>query len=237
MRSPLIYSAIVAATFSASLIINNAYAGIIFSEDFSGLSTALENSLIVDWQDSTGGGFEVYPTGGAAARGMSGMFDHDNNPSTAEVVLPGGLEVNDTSGDVLLTATFSLGSTINANQLGSLSFFGGVRGGNAIGATIEIFNLTEDISLTGVLVPTLGSFNWIYNEFNFSSTAASIGDQIQFRWEGGGTNSADGQEMALISFSIIDDPAAVVSVPEPYTLAIFALGMIGLASRLFKKES
>ncbi|MBL4822925.1 MAG: hypothetical protein JKX90_05295 [Colwellia sp.] len=235
MRFPLINSAIVGATFSACLLINNTYAGIIFSEDFSGLSTALENSLIVDWQDSTGGDFEVYTTGGAAARGMSGMYDHDNNPATAEVVLPGGLEVNDNSGDVFLTATFSLDSTINANQLGSLSFFGGMRSGNAIGATIEIFNLTENISLTGVLAPTLGSFNWVYNEFNFSSTAASIGDQIQFRWEGGGTNSANGQEVALVSFSIIDAPSVSVSVPEPFILAIFSIGIIGLALHRFNK--
>jgi hypothetical protein len=32
-------------------------------------------------------------------------------------------------------------------------------------------------------------------------------------------------------------PAAIVEVPEPSTLAIFVLGMIGLASRRFKKQS
>jgi len=31
--------------------------------------------------------------------------------------------------------------------------------------------------------------------------------------------------------------ASATNVPEPSTLAIFALGMIGLASRRFKKQS
>ena len=35
----------------------------------------------------------------------------------------------------------------------------------------------------------------------------------------------------------IDTTPAVNAVPEPSTLAIFALGMIGLASRRFKKQS
>lgn len=37
--------------------------------------------------------------------------------------------------------------------------------------------------------------------------------------------------------TIIDEEEQVASVPEPSTLAIFALGVIGLASRRFKKES
>jgi hypothetical protein len=35
----------------------------------------------------------------------------------------------------------------------------------------------------------------------------------------------------------LDTPIATTDVPEPSTLAIFALGMIGLASRRFKKQS
>jgi hypothetical protein len=120
---------------------------------------------------------------------MSGTYDHDNDPSTTNIAIPGAIEVNDDSGNVLLTATFSVDSRIETNQIGTLSFFGGVRGGN--------------------------------------STAASVGDDIQIRWTGGGSNSANGQEVALVSFSTVD-------VPEPSTLAIFALGVFGLASRKLK---
>jgi len=41
----------------------------------------------------------------------------------------------------------------------------------------------------------------------------------------------------LFSFDAVDVDVEVSAVPEPSTLAIFALGMIGLASRRFKKQS
>lgn len=228
MKTKLINTTLCGLILSISCIATNASATIIFEEDFSGGSASLQNSSIVTWSDSDGGGFEVYGTNSSSPRGMSGTYDHDNNPSTAEIAIPGAIEVNDDSGNVLLTATFNLDSTINSNEMGLLSFFGGVRGGNSTLASVEIFNLTTNTSLSGILNPMLGAGNWIYNEFNFKPTAASAGDELQIRWIGGGSNSANGQEVAVVSFSTVE-------VPEPSTLAIFALGMFGLASRKFKK--
>ena len=234
MKSKIINTALRGFLLSVSCFISSASATLIFEEDFTGGSVALQNSQFVTWSDSDGGGFEVYNANGAGARGMSGFYDHDNNPNTPDLALPGGLEVNDDSGNVFLTATFNLNSGLGANQSGFLTFYGGVRGGNSTGASIEIFNLTQNTSISGVLTPTLGAFDWVYNEFSFASTAVNIGDQIQFRWQGGGNSSANGQEVALVSFSIVDDTAVV---PEPSTLAIFALGIIGLASRRFKVKA
>jgi hypothetical protein len=225
-----INTALLGLTLSVSCLITNANATIIFAEDFSGGNQSLKNSSIVTWADSDGGGFEVYGTTSSGPRGMSGMYDHDNDPSTPNIPIPGAIEVNDDSGDVRLTATFSLDSIINNHHMGVLSFFGGVRGGNAKGASVEIFNLTKNTSLSGILAPTLGARDWVYNEFIFALTAASVGDDIQIRWTGGGTNSANGQEVALVSFSTVD-------VPEPSSLAIFALGLAGLATRRLKKQS
>ncbi|MFT5760851.1 MAG: hypothetical protein ACI9LM_005638 [Alteromonadaceae bacterium] len=230
LKSKFINTALRGLILSISCLVANANATMIFAEDFSGGSSALKSSPIVTWADSDGGGFEVYGVNSASPRGMSGMYDHDNDASTANIAIPGAIEVNDDSGNVLLTATFSLDSSIKTNQMGTLSFFGGVRGGNATGASVEIFNLTKSTSLSGILTPTLGAKNWVYNEISFASTAASIGDDIQIRWKGGGSNSANGQEVALVSFSTVD-------VPEPSTLAIFALGMMGLASRKFRSKS
>lgn len=230
MKSTLINTTLCGLILSISCVVTNANATLIFAEDFSGGSRALEESETVNWADSDGGGFEVYGTRSASPRGMSGLYDHDNDASTANIGIPGAIEVNDDRGNVLLTATFSLDSSINDHQTGILSFLGGVRGKNSTGASVEIFNLTKSTSLSGILKPTLGGGNWIYNEISFASTAASVGDDIQIRWTGGGTNSANGQEVALVSFSTVD-------VPEPSTFAIFALGMIGLASRRFKRKS
>jgi len=50
----------------------------------------------------------------------------------------------------------------------------------------------------------------------------------------------DGNEIAkqsVVSFLTSNITRSKVEVPEPSTLAIFALGMIGLASRRFKKQS
>jgi len=44
-------------------------------------------------------------------------------------------------------------------------------------------------------------------------------------------------EAHLFSFNAVDVGVEVSSVPEPSTLAIFALGIMGLASRRFKKQS
>lgn len=230
MKSKLINTALLSTILSASFFVTNANATLIFEEDFSGGSRALSNSSTVTWADSDGGGFEVYGARSSSPRGMSGTYDHDNDASTANIAIPGAIEVNDDAGDVLLTATFNLDVSINANQMSVLSFLGGVRGNNATGASVEVFNMTQNTSLSGVLIPTLGKGDWVHNEFSFVSTAANAGDDIQIRWTGGGTNSANGQEVALVSFSTVD-------VPEPSTFAIFALGMMGLAARRFKRKS
>jgi hypothetical protein len=214
---------------SVALIIvsTSTQATLIFFEDFSNGSGGLVNSASVNWSDSSGNGFEVYGASGAGARSMSSTYDHDSDTTTAQIALPGGIEVNDQQGNELLTAQFTLNTMIQASQVGQLSFWGGVRGGNANGALVEIFNVSLNTSLTGILTPTLGSPDWLLNEFTFASTAASVGDLLEIRWQGGGSNSANGQEIALVSFSIVNDPEAA-SIPEPKTMAIFMLGIIGL---------
>jgi hypothetical protein len=111
---------------------------------------------------------------------------------------------------------------------------------------------------------TVRSFDLIFsNSFDFSSTIStlSFGNTSAFDFTLQGDNSIshvpDRQEFAfslpvtaryvrwdVTSSDGVYDGAAemefwgnVTDVPEPSTLAIFALGMIGLASRRFKKKS
>ncbi|MBB1274092.1 PEP-CTERM sorting domain-containing protein [Psychromonas sp. SR45-3] len=215
------------ALLSVSCLINVANAGVIFSEDFSGGSTSLVNSTNVAWADSSGIGFEVYQSGSASPRGMSGTYDHDNDPTTAQIKIPGAIEVNDNAGNVTLTATFTLDSAITANQEGLLTFFGGARQ-SSDGASVEVFNVTQNTTLSGVLESVLTTKEWTFNSFAFNTTAAAAGDEIQVRWIGGGSNSANGQEVALVNLSVVD-------VPAPATAAILALGLLGFGARRFKK--
>ena len=112
LKFKLINIALRGLILSISCLVANANATLIFAEDFSGGSAALQNSSTVTWADSDGGGFEVYGVKSAHHRSMSGMYDHDHDPSTANIGIPGAIEINDDSGDVLLTATFRLALTL-----------------------------------------------------------------------------------------------------------------------------
>lgn len=48
------------------------------------------------------------------------MYDHDN--SIPNIPIIGAIEVNDDSGDVLLTASFSVNSALNNNKMGAFVF-------------------------------------------------------------------------------------------------------------------
>jgi len=224
-----------AVLLTLTVACTSAQATLIFSEDFTGGSASLLNSVNVKWSDSSGGGFEVYSAGGAGARGMKGTYDHDGDSSTAQIALPAGIEVNDDQGNELLTAQFTLNTMIQANELAQLSFWGGVRRNNAIGASVEIYNVSQDISISGLLTPTLGSGDWIFNQFSFASNSAAVGDLLEIRWQGGGTNSANGQEIAMVDFSTVTNPQATV-VPEPTSIAIFGLGLLGLLANTRRKK-
>jgi hypothetical protein len=83
--------------------------------------------------------------------------------------------------------------------------------------------------------------SWAIYDFNFhdlikDGLAISLGDTA-YDFEGTWDVDMFNNDNALSHFSVwAHDPPATFDVPEPSTLAIFALGMIGLASRRFKKH-
>jgi hypothetical protein len=83
-------------------------------------------------------------------------------------------------------------------------------------STLNLFDFTHSTSILGTNIP---------NTVNFTSYASRSISVVQLNAT---TNEAFHLNGVVTSLS-------AVSVPEPSTLAIFALGMIGLASRRFKK--
>jgi hypothetical protein len=96
---------------------------------------------------------------------------------------------------------------------------------------------------------TLGAFNANYTDSIYWSSASNIlaGTTVNatYSFTGGSYQSVDENKLQLVSgfdnpvsdWARLEADANSTDVPEPSTLAIFALGMIGLASRRFKKQS
>jgi len=90
------------------------------------------------------------------------------------------------------------------------------------------YDLDGDLKYGGAVVVN-GGVNSTYSSIR--DPRATIFSDNEFFWHRSDTYSRSG--IALIR----EIPQLTSSVPEPSTLAIFALGMIGLASRRFKKQA
>jgi len=104
----------------------------------------------------------------------------------------------------------------------------GFNYGSGGGASNILFELFND----GALV--LQGNESLLSTLNYLGFSGGGFDEIRIRDNYSSSNFYSGaQTLAIDSIKI----GASVDVPEPSTLAIFALGMIGLASRRFKKQS
>jgi hypothetical protein len=80
----------------------------------------------------------------------------------------------------------------------------------------------------------MGNFFWETNNPIENIDKVALANNYDYHWL---TNSVqqNNSTMLVRAASVVTSPTT--SVPEPSTLAIFALGIIGLASRRFKKKS
>jgi len=154
--------------------------------------------------------------------------------------LGGGFSLSSPSG-----ATFIIGSNYNTNWgnavssgLHGLGFYSGYsvidNGGSIFDAlSVNAGSVYQDNTsiliegfLSGILTHsvTTGFYN-LYESSNVILNFTGI-DALRF-------------SLLTGSSALVDDiiTSSSIDVPEPSTLAIFALGMIGLASRRFKKQS
>ncbi|AAZ26600.1 PEP-CTERM sorting domain-containing protein [Colwellia psychrerythraea] len=125
---------------------------------------------------------------------------------------------------------FSLGGLFELESIGIWNYHG------ALGLNeFELF-AADNSSFLGST--SLGTFNVGMESssavasgqsFSFASTNASF---IRMK-----LNSNYGSTGQVAIGEVVFEKASSTDIPEPSTLAIFALGMIGLASRRFKKQS
>lgn len=112
---------------------------------------------------------------------------------------------------IYLFANNASGTLIDSDDDGGLGSDGSVSG-------LDSF-MTVDL--------TIGTYLFAIGDYNLSESEARNGLNV---------NSSTTVGRYSVSISSSNGVAAVNSVPEPSTLAIFALGIMGLASRRFKKQ-
>lgn len=225
MNVKMLKTTLVGLVLSVSSIAN---AGLITNGDFeAGLSnwTTLNSGLSSD--NVTVFILEAGPTGSYANNGIS------SGPSERVLFQDFLVPILD-----VRSASFSFDFfSDNSNPLDSAFYNNATSAGNIF--RIDIVNASTDVFATSSMfelfvdLGNIGSFNTVtYNNNSLTTFLNShsgetlrlriANDESTFPWDTGVDN---------VSFD-----AVTTSVPEPSTLAIFALGIMGLASRRFKKQ-
>ena len=183
-------------------------------------------------------------TGGATARGLSTTYNHDQNGGTANINIPGGIEIMSNVADAFGSLPDTLRAAVrfvlpaNTSTTGSdngdLSFFIANRIGSGFGGQgplVELFNVTDNRSIlapTSLAPFTEGNTNWTFKFFNLDFIAADLGDTLELRFQetisSGGSAGARGLQVADITLS-------VDVIPEPASAALLALGGLALMRR------
>jgi|TARA_R110002060_G_C2115569_1_gene98405 hypothetical protein len=144
------------------------------------------------------------------------------NGDSREIALLAAISWEDFITHTALNTTNESNGALWYNNGGSLGF-------TELGTTIN--QSSGDFETTGSYRLSWHTHDFLNNQSADYSTSASL--------VSGGYRAGDvvGLNFSTVWDRVIFTANAPVDVPEPSTLAIFALGMIGLASRRFKKQS
>jgi len=139
---------------------------------------------------------------------------------------PGNWNLEGTNGSAFLGCHFSCTTALNFNSIyNNASLDIGMPGFNWAA------DFTVNILLNNVITGT--------QTFNLSSGPQNAGPWSSATFSGVDFNRIEilHNFSTTLAYGIDNISFSSTTVPEPSTLAIFALGMIGLASRRFKKQS
>jgi hypothetical protein len=219
-----------AACTSVILSISSiANAGLIVEYDY--LNATSSSNLVSSFVDSNYTASDLLANGISGTGGFGNHFYHSGWDSSFNSNKYYNLTVSSLSQFQLTSMAFSLENTSGTSTFWLRSnldgFVSNISSGNFISGLVTDF--TVDLtSLSSIVTPI---------EFRFyiasTSTAGFANHQCKpagsTLWDAGCGGSDVGLDLSI--------SGSKVDVPEPSTLAIFALGMIGLASRRFKKQS
>jgi len=179
-----------------------------------------------NWVNSSGSPEVAAGTGFGTARAVATTYDHDNNASTANINIPGGLEVN-VSAVSSQQITVTMPTTLDPapNNEAHLTFWASVRANNATGASVAIVDTTDAVTVLPATTPTFAATNtnWQFNSFSFPMLPSYAGDTFNVVFNGGGSNGANGLELTDITFA--------ANVPEPAGLSLAGVGTMALLVR------
>src|SRR5215212_7183024 len=147
-----------------------------------------------NWVNSTGAPEVAAGTGFGTARAVATTYDHDNNAGTANINIPGGLEVNVSAVSTqTITVTMPVSFDAAPNNGATLTFWAAVRANNATGASVSIVDTTDAVTVLPATTPTFAATNtnWQFNSFGFPLLPSYAGDTFNVIFTGGGSNGAN----------------------------------------------
>lgn len=161
----------------------------------------------------------INPEGGHISHSNPGHIVYTNDISNGAYTIEEGS----------YTILFSAGNWNNAQFTGFDITFAGMGQGLATAYSAQS--------------PALGTWNLWSLTWDVDSNSSFIGNSLSFSALALNPGASNGALDGVGSFSsigngfLVDYNGPSTDVPEPSTLVIFALGIIGLASRRFKKQS
>lgn len=230
-------------------MLKSAIAGLILS------TSTFANASLIDlnaWSGTSGGNWVVDGSGTSVLQTINGQptyFLSDNNYINKK--FDGTFGVETTGDDDFIGFVFGYNSNNDfllfdwkqGNQAGAES---GFTLSKISGSDVDYWNHT-DSDITVLASDYAGNNGWADNTvYDFSLDFTTTGIKIDIN----GTNIFDvsgsfnsgkfgfyNYSQSQVRYTGFEEEISPSAIPEPSTFAIFALGMIGLVSRRFKKQS
>ena len=207
MNLKFLKAAIIGAAFTISSVAN---AGIIFSDNFDPISTA-------NWTISNGGVFgdgitEFYDGNALYFNGSGSRFAHTS-----------GFD---------LTQGESVSFYFRQGKSPSTSYFENTDG---LSEAMDFSYSVDGTNYTTIFTfnPSNNNYNGSWQQFSFDINGAMLSSSTSFKWQQRDNSGSSYDHWAIDNVAITS--AASAQVPEPTSLAILALGILGFTARRFKK--